>query len=73
MDGEDGFDGFEFEQDGLFDDDVGLIGAFEAAILVDDRERDFAFEIQPCVVEFPAEALAVDGLEEAGTVGGGGP
>jgi hypothetical protein len=67
MDRQDGFDGFEFEQNGLFDDDVGLVGAFEAEVLADDWERDFAFEIQAGVVELPAEALAVDGLEKAGT------
>jgi hypothetical protein len=39
VDREDGVDGFEFEQNGLFDDNVGLVDAFEAEILVDNWER----------------------------------
>jgi hypothetical protein len=38
MDRQKSVDGFEFEQDGLFDDDAGLVGAFKAEIFVNDRE-----------------------------------
>ena len=66
MHGKDALKGFEFEQDGVFDDDVGEVALVQAYVLVDDGERNFAFELQVVVLQFPAEAVMVDGLEKAG-------
>jgi hypothetical protein len=64
--GKDALKGFEFEQDGVFDDDVGEVALVQAYVLVDDGERNFAFELQVVVLQFPAEAMTLDGLEKAG-------
>ena len=50
----------------MLDDDVGEVALVQANVFVNDGERNFAFEPQVVVLEFPAEAVIVDGFEKAG-------
>jgi hypothetical protein len=55
----DALDGFEFEQNAVLDDDVGEAVMVPTHVIVDDEEKNFAFEPQVGVLEFPAEAMVL--------------
>ena len=59
------FDRFEFEKDGPLDDDVSLEGFRKTLALVDKRKGYLAFSLETVLLEFPEEALIVDGFQEA--------
>ena len=55
----DALDGFEFELNGVLDNDVGEVALVEVDVFVDDGERNFAFEPQVGVLELPAKAMVM--------------
>ena len=61
-----GFGGFDFEDDGFVDDEVGFEGGVEADIPVDEGDGGLAFEGDSGVGEFGGKAGFVDGFEQAG-------
>jgi hypothetical protein len=63
---EDVLDGFEFEQNGVLDEDVGLVAFVETEAVEDEREGDFALDAEAVFLEGVAEALVVDGFQQAG-------
>ncbi len=60
-------DRFEFQQDRLQHDAVGEVAAVHVHGLVSDWPRSLAFELEAGEMQFPAKALVVNGLEQAGT------
>jgi hypothetical protein len=66
MDREDAFDRFDFEQDGLLDNDVGLVTTFQAEAFEHQRAGDFALDLVAVLVQRPAESLIVNGFQQAG-------
>ena len=65
MDGQDVLDGFQFEKNGVLDDDVGLEASVHAHVFVEDWQGHLLLEREAGAVELPAEALLVDGFQEA--------
>jgi hypothetical protein len=59
-------DAFEFEDDLVFDQDVGEVVADQGAF-VGDGEGGFGFGVEASRGEFVEEGAAVDGFEEAGS------
>ena len=67
VDWQDVLDRFQFKQDGACNDDIGKVGLVELDVFVNQRERDFPFEFQTGVFQFPTEAMLIGGLEQTGT------
>lgn len=59
-------DAFEFEDDLVFDEDVGEVAADQGAF-VGDGEGGFGSGSEASCGEFVEEGAAVDGFEEAGS------
>jgi len=70
MDRRDGFDGFDFDDYLVFDDEVGPEARVKADCLVEDGDDWLARKEEPAIGEFMSEDGFVDGFEEAGAEGG---
>ena len=49
------FDGFEFDDDSVFDDDIGSEAFLEGDVSVFDGDGDFSLDVEAVVLEFVAE------------------
>ncbi len=65
-----GGNGFEFENEGIFDEDVGIIVADEDAVVV-DRDRELGLDLEAGFAEFVSEGVLVDLFEKAAAEGVG--
>ncbi len=61
-----GVDGFDFENEGFVDDEIGFEGGIEADVAVDEGDGGLAFEGDSGVGEFAGEAGFIGGFEQAG-------
>jgi hypothetical protein len=66
VDGEQFLHGLDFDDDGVFDDEVEAVRGVEGDALVSERDGALALEADRAKRQFVREALFVDRLEEAG-------
>ena len=57
-------DRLNFNDDGVFDDEVESITAIEPLILVDDRQRSLSFDTQSAIYELKAKTSLVGIFEQ---------
>lgn len=65
-----GFDGFDFNDDFVLDEEVGTEAVLHAQGVVDDRDGVLGQNAEAAPGEFPGEGGFVNGLEETWTEGG---
>jgi hypothetical protein len=66
VDGHELVDRFSFEEDFVFDDEIGAEAAVEGEVFVADGDFFLGDDCKVFVGEFKGEAFLVDRLEEAG-------
>ncbi len=59
MDGQQSFDGFEFDDHFVFDDEINLVAAVQQQSFVQNGKIDLALELQFAKTKFVAKALLV--------------
>jgi len=57
-------DGFEFDDDGVLDEQVDAL-AFDHGVFVEDGDLDLGLRVDVAEVEFVQQCLLVDGFEQA--------
>src|ERR1039458_4017632 len=67
MGGEKGGDGFDFENDGVFDHDVGAKAQWDRYAFVSDGHGDLGFESDAGMARFQGHALGVHRFQQAWT------
>jgi hypothetical protein len=65
MNSEKNGDGFDLENDGVFDHDVGAKAKGNRCTLVDDGHHDLCFNADAGLCEFERQALGINGFQQA--------
>ncbi len=61
-----GLDGFEFDDDFAFDQEVGPEAGFDLDGFVDDRDGELTGDVEAALREFVSKGSFVDGFEQPG-------
>src|SRR5436190_7576435 len=67
MDGRDTFDGFELQQEPIFDDDVGRVAHIQPNLSPYDRNGPFGLDPKPSPLKFVDHDGMIRRLQQAGT------
>jgi hypothetical protein len=59
MDWQDGIDGFDFDKNGVFYDEIGPVAAVETNAFINSRQHNLSFELQAGTRKFQREAILI--------------
>lgn len=66
VNGENGHDGLDFEDERMGDDDVGFEAVADLFVFVEDGDWDLSGEVHACPPQLDGEALSVYGFQQSG-------
>jgi hypothetical protein len=65
VDRQDGIDRFDFDKNGVFDNEVGSVATIETNAFINSRQYNLSFKSQPGIRQFQRETILVKALKQS--------